>query len=297
MRAGPVPRFLYATYRSGALGPAHWCVHPCRMRHLNDRSYLYLGKTFDAPNLDCRQFTTVMQSEVLPIWRTLHSRGLIASAHVLQKTGDIDLFTLKEPIRDWRYFALLEIAEGVGAVAVAEAERDLGLRGERLERHSIQYLSNEALQRPAGAGTALPIPSQYWDAPPANHSAGIEYIQIPDDYWDEYRRFMRDVMGPVGARLVALGHSYQIQIMERTHVLHRDASLPDWNRIHILWGDFDDSTNGFIERARRAAHDVLRLDVHGALSSTNHYRLKPRMSKNQLLKPLCIEHAQRRAKI
>lgn len=258
-----------------------------------DRNYSYLVKTFDAPQVGVHGFVEVMSRLALPTWRALAAAGQLEAIHVLRKVGDIDLQTSALPVRDWAYVAILELAEHASPDAVLAAEAAAGLDVASLSRNGIEYLSNEALVRPERAGTAIPLPSPHWPTPPVAQQAAVEYIQIPDRHWNEYRRFMKEVMGPVGARLVRLGASYQIQIMERVRVLHRDPSLPAWNRIHVLWGDFTDSANGFIARTNEAVRVVLgpEHDVRSALDAANGYRVKPRMSRNVLIGELSILRA------
>lgn len=266
-------------------GPESKLAKTCDM----DRNYTYIAKTFDAPNLSVAAFIELMREIALPIWRRQYEQGSIASVHVLHKIGDIDLQTAATPVRDWRYFAALELSPDA-VESVCEAELRAGLDVPALARRGVQYLSNEIAVRPAGAGTAIPRPSPRCPSRPRNQVAAIEYIYIPDEFWDEYRMFMRDVMGPVGARLVELGDSYQIQILECHRVLHRDPTLPAWNRIHILWGNFDDARDGFIARTSSVVRSLIGQDrdVHAVLSATSHYRVKPRMSKNEPLDPLCL---------
>ncbi|MBL8265198.1 hypothetical protein, partial [Steroidobacter sp.] len=247
-----------------------------------DRSYSYLARTFDAPTLSTQEFARHLDAVAMPTWRRLHEAGVLASVETLRKVGDIDMQTAPGPVRDWGYFVQLELGAGADIEAVLQAERDAGLEAALARQPGIQYLSCEVLVRPAGAGTAIPHPSPRHRSPPANQYAGIEYIQIPNPHWDEYRGFMRDVMGPVGAQLVDEGYSYRIQIMERARLLRWDDSLPEWNRVHILWGEFDDPDRGFL----RHTSEVIRSrfgpggDVLSTLSRTSHYRVKPRMSKN-----------------
>ena len=256
-----------------------------------DRRYTYIAATFDAPGLNETQFVAAMASTALPVWRSLYDAGVVVGVQVLRKEGDIDLQTSATPTRDWGYFALLELAADASIDTVLAAERDAQVTVAHLARRNVSYLSCEVLERPARSGTAVPLPSPHWTSPPAHHQAAIEYIQIPPAHWDEYRAFMRDYMGPVGARLVRLGHSFQIQILERTLVVHRDASLPAWNRIHILWGDFEDERNGFFSHTNNAVQALVGPghDVYSVLNAANDYRLKPRMSRNRLLTPLCLD--------
>lgn len=256
-----------------------------------DRHYTYIAKTFDAPLLDEVQFVAAVTASVLPVWRSLHEAGVIAAAQVLRKEGDIDLQTSTTPVRDWNYFALLELAPDAAVDTVLAAEHDAHVTVAGLARSKVSYLSCEVLERPAHSGTAVPLPSPHWTAPPAHYQAAIEYIQIPPAHWEEYRAFMRDYMGPVGARLVRLGHSFQIQILEQTRTVHRDDSLPAWNRIHILWGDFEDERNGFVSHTNEAVQALVgpEHDVYSVLNAANGYRVKPRMSRNRLLAPLCLE--------
>lgn len=254
---------------------------------MTDRRYTYLAKTFDSP-LDPACFVDRMRTSVLPAWRALCEAGSLRSVEVLQKIGDIDLLTAARPVRDWSHFALLELAESADVERVIAAEADAGVSMPALAELDIEYLSNEILVRPAGAGTAIPAPFSTW--PPPRQTAGIEYIEIPEARWLEYRGFMQRVMGPVGARLVELGHSARIQILECERALHRDPSLPRWNRVHVLWGEFDDPATGFFRHTTEVVRTLLgpELDMHGALAAVNAYRTKPRMSRNVLVPELCL---------
>lgn len=247
-----------------------------------DRRYLFIAKTFHAPGLTPDQFTAVLSQLALPIWRQLHRDRVLASVQTLRKVGDVDLQTSSATVRDWDYFVLLELTEHATANDTVQIEAANGLTVPALARHGIEYLSNELLERPAGAGTAIPVPSTLYQAWPANQHAAIEYIDIPDSHWLDYRQFMKEVMGPVGAQLVRQGDSYQVQILECVRAFHRDASLPVWNRIHLLWGEFDDPANGFFKHTNAAIDTVLGAgrDVQAVLGEIASYRTKPRMSKN-----------------
>src|SRR5882757_9842786 len=87
-----------------------------------DRDYFYLAKTFDAPTLDLHAFTALMQTAMLPCWRRLQAAGQIASVQMLHKVGDINLQTSSTPVRDWAYFALLELGAGTNLESVLDAE-------------------------------------------------------------------------------------------------------------------------------------------------------------------------------
>lgn len=258
-----------------------------------DRRYLFIAKTFDAPGLSQAQFAEVLSQVALPLWRQLHRDRVLASLQTLRKVGDVDLQTSSETVRDWEYLVLLELSEQASAEAVLSAEVAHGLTAAILASKGVEYLSNELLQRPAQAGTAIPVPSPRYSAWPANQLAAIEYIDIPAAHWLDYRQFMKEVMGPVGAQLVRQGDSYQVQILECLEVVHRDASLPAWNRIHLLWGAFDDPVNGFFKHTNAAIDKVLGAgrDVQAVLGQVASYRNKPRMSKNIAVPALCIPRA------
>lgn len=258
-----------------------------------DRRYDFIAKTFDAPGLTLAEFTEVVRKVAWPVWEQLYREGVLASVQTLQKVGDVDLQTSGDPVRDWEYFVLLEMAENASPRGVAKAETNAGIDVISFASDGVSYLSNEILQRPAAAGTAIPVPSTRFDAWPETQQAAIEYIDIPASHWDEYRRFMKDVMGPVGAELVRQGFSYQVQILECMVVLHRDASLPAWNRVHLLWGEFDDPVNGFFKHTNQAINSVFGAsrDVKAVLDPVNSYRQKPRMSKNREVPALSIKRA------
>ena len=255
-----------------------------------DRRYLFIAKAFDAPGLSLAEFTEVMSRVALPIWRQLHHDRVLASVQTLRKVGDVDLQTSSQTVRDWDYFVLLELTEHASAQDVAQLEAAQGLTVAAMAKTGVEYLSNEVMQRPAAAGTAIPVPSPRYPAWPANQLAAIEYIDIPEAHWLDYRQFMKEVMGPVGSQLVRQGDSYQIQILECMSALHRHASLPAWNRIHLLWGEFDDPVNGFFKHTNAAIDTVLGSgrDVQAVLGQIASYRNKPRMSKNVAVPELSI---------
>ncbi|MFC4307664.1 hypothetical protein ACFPN2_01085 [Steroidobacter flavus] len=255
-----------------------------------DRRYLFIAKTFDAPGLSPTQFTKLLSQTALPVWRQLYRDCLLASVQTLRKVGDVDLQTSSQTVRDWEYFILLELSEHASSEEVLRAEIAHGLTVANLASQGIDYLSNELLQRPAQAGTAIPVPSPRYAEWPSNQHAAIEYIDIPAAHWLDYRQFMKEVMGPVGAQLVRQGDSYQVQILEGLEVVHRDASLPAWNRIHLLWGEFDDPINGFFKHTNAAIDTVLGAgrDVQTVLGQVASYRTKPRMSKNVAVPALSI---------
>jgi hypothetical protein len=255
-----------------------------------DRQYVFLAKTLDAPELELEEFVAVVQEVAMPTWRRQVQAGQVQSVQVLRKVGDVDLQTATDPVRDWQYFVLAQLGADTEAAQVAEAEHRAGLDPRSLAARRIEYLSNEVLVRPAAAGTAIPGRSPRHAAPPAEQLAAIEYIQIPPAHWEDYRRFMKEVMGPVGAHMVRVGDSYQVLILEQTAVLHRSESLPEWNRVHILWGRFDDPGAGFFRHTNEAIREVLGpgLDVQAALDPVNRYRIKPRMSKNRRIEALCL---------
>lgn len=258
-----------------------------------DRRYLFIAKTFDAPGLSLAEFIAVMSRVALPVWRQLHHDRVLASVQTLRKVGDVDLQTSGQTVRDWKYFVLLELTEHASAQEAAQVETTNGLTVAALAQAGVEYLSNEVMQRPAAAGTAIPVPSPRYSAWPANQLAAIEYIDIPERHWLDYRQFMKDVMGPVGAQLVRQGDSYQVQVLECLLAMHRDASLPAWNRIHLLWGEFDDPVNGFFKHTNAAIDTVLGAgrDVQAVLSQVASYRNKPRMSKNVAVPALSISRA------
>lgn len=255
-----------------------------------DRRYEFIAKTFDAPGLGLDRFTEVLSKAVLPLWRQLARDRVLASVQTLRKVGDVDLQTSSQTVRDWQYFVLLELSEHASTQEVLQAEAAHDFTVTALARQGVEYLSNEVMQRPAEAGTAIPVPSPRYEEWPANQLAAIEYIDIPAAHWLDYRQFMKEMMGPVGAQLVRQGHSYQVQILERVTAVYRDPSLPAWNRIHLLWGEFDDPVNGFFKHTNAAIDTVLGAgrDVQAVLGQVASYRTKPRMSKNVAVPALSI---------
>lgn len=247
-----------------------------------DRDYFYIATVLHAGDLSRAEFVELMAATVRPVWRELAAAGAIRSARCLARIGDIDMKTDGAPVRTWDHLALVEVdpAHDVDDVERADAA---GLP------EGI-VLAREVLRRPAAAGLAVPRPSPVLAAQPASFTAGVEYIDIPEDHWEDYRTFMREVFGPVGSMLLARGQAYEVIITERVRTILRDPSLPHWNRVHVLVGDFDHEP-GFFAAATAAVRDVLGgdADVFEALGAVDHYRRKPCMSKNITLHELSVE--------
>ena len=64
--------------------------------------------------------------------------------------------------------------------------------------------------------------------------ASLEFIQVNQPYFEDYRRFMSDYCGPAAARIVRSGRFGTFRAMETIAVLYRDPSAQaDWNQIHL----------------------------------------------------------------
>jgi len=64
--------------------------------------------------------------------------------------------------------------------------------------------------------------------------ASLEFIQVDQPYFEDYRSFMRDYCGPAAAKIVRSGRFGTFRAMETMAVLYRDpAAQVDWNQIHL----------------------------------------------------------------
>lgn len=250
--------------------------------NLADRDYRFLIRTLDSPDTDAERFRQIAQDAAsvgLVGWQC--GAGVIAVDGYC-KVGDMDLRNDGSVGRDWRFCLVSELDENQDFPKLdneaVEKERTF------LEARGIQLLSIEAMIRPARAGTAIPRPSSHWNSFPSHFEAAIEYISIPPENWKEYQEFMRDKFGPVGKGLVEEGHSYSVTITELVHSYFRDPTLPGWNRIHILTGDFDPKTGGFLRQTAAMVRRVVGAthSIESALGLAS-YRRKPRMSRNRLV--------------
>lgn len=255
-----------------------------------DRDYHFLVKTFDTPAMAADTARAAIATCLLPCWRSLHEAGVILSAAVWHKIGDLDIQTESSGVRDWNWFVSLELASGADGDLVVQQEEKSGISRTALREHGIDYLSNELMVRPAGAGTAVPRPSSLLSGLPENFSAGVEYINIPEERWRDYQQFMRTVFGPIGACMVEMGACYQVAIMERVKTYLRHQSLPTFNRVHVLISNFEDMTAGFFPMSSVAVERVVGKGhtLESALAPAASYRRKPRMSRNRLERDLSI---------
>lgn len=191
--------------------------------------------------------------------------------------------TTHEAVRDWEYCLLaeLDVTTQLEGLLTDPPEAFTS----RTWGSNVRCLSSEIASRPKAAGTPLPRQLPNGSAFPENFKVGIEYIDIPDPFWMAYKAFMRDNFGPVGSWLIEHGHSHKIIDTERVRSFFHDPSLPRWNRIHFLTGDFDDERGGFIERTAEAVRSIIGAEqsVATAMASIRPYRKKPKMSKNEIV--------------
>lgn len=211
------------------------------------------------------------------------AKGGLMGYEMYRDVGNVSLETSELPVRAWDYCLIAEFDPVVDIENLA-ATAPAPFNGNEWPA-ALHCLSSEISVRPEGAGTAVPRWSHQVVAPADDFATAIEYIEIPREHWDHYKTFMRDVFGPVGRWLIHHGHSRKIVITESVHSFRHDASLPTWNRIHILHGAFDRQQGGFAERTAEAASAVLgkQSSVASAMAPIA-YRRKPKMSKNVLVR-------------
>ncbi|MEM8985767.1 MAG: hypothetical protein AAGC95_03505 [Pseudomonadota bacterium] len=255
-----------------------------------DRDYYFLARAIDAAHLSDEAVVRRLKDSAMPVWRKLHDEGALVNVRTFRKVGVVGLGSDNNLERTWRLFSIAEIGEGCDAEAVAESEidalKDMGLYDDA----DIDILCTELLMRRAGAGVAVPRPSKLYDRMPSNFTTAIEYIYKRPGCEEAYSAFMRDIFGPVGCAMVECGHAYSVTITDRVKVYNKDISIPDWNDIHILVGDFDDPQNGFTSKAGQTISKVLgfETDAASALEPAEKMRHKVLMSKNIEIAELCL---------
>lgn len=246
-----------------------------------DRDYVFVARTYDLPRgtspaeafAACREGMAAMVGG-----------GLFRNARVLESIGAVDLVADEAPVRPWNVFTLCELAEG------ADREAALRVEAEAFAAATQRPLSRHILRRPAGAGLAVPRPGPHFAALPDRFAYAVEYIWVPPARRDEYMAAMRDIFGPIGIALVAQGHAYKVVITEVIETLDLDPSMPRFNQIHLLSGDFDDRVDGFTVHADAVVRGLGRgaVSTEQALRDVARYREKPRMSKSREVVSLCV---------
>lgn len=256
----------------------------------SDRDYYFIARAIDCPGLNDGAFVDRLQRDALPVWKELLGEGALANVRTFRKVGVIGLGAENTVDREWAFFCIAEIGEGVDAEEVADREVAGWKAAGLYDTPGIDILATELLMRRAGSGTALPQSSEQHDGKPAHFTTAVEYIYKLPGHEDAYRTFMHDVFGPVGQVMVQKGDAYSVTITERVKVFNRDLNLPDWNDIHILVGDFDDRENGFAAKAGEAVSTVLgeESDALSALQPAVKLRRKVLMSKNVEVAELCL---------
>jgi hypothetical protein len=249
-----------------------------------ERDYHFVAKTYSAPELSPDDFLNVLRARSLPPTPRLSCGTGVAAIDVYHQIGQVELQTDDEPGRSWEYCLVQELESGVDLTPFVDRAANAAERN-ALASAGITCLSSELMVRPKGAGTAIPCPSKLHRSFPQRFTTAIEYINIPDEHWDDYKLFMRDVFGPIGSWLVTHGHSYKVTITERVESIFRDPSLPDWNRLHLLTGDFESQDDGFFKHVATAVAEVVGKGetIETALSPASAYRRKPRMSNNRII--------------
>lgn len=209
--------------------------------------------------------------------------GSFVGYEVYRDVGAVSMETSEQPVRAWKYCLIAELDPDVD-VSRLTAAAPAPFSGSDWPA-GLHCLSSEIAVRPARAGTAVPRRSGRTAAGAESFTTAIEYIDIPPEHWDHYKAFMRDVFGPVGRWLLEHGYSQKIVVTERVHSFRHDPSLPSWNRVHTLHGDFDRQHGGFAERTAEAASVILGkpASMASAMAPIS-YRRKPKMSKNVLVR-------------
>ncbi len=213
----------------------------------------------------------------------------VVAVDLYREVGSIDLQTDSGNVRNWSHCFIAELADTASADALIKAADAPILKG--MGWGMAECLTSELATRKVDSGTAVPALAATSREMPLNFSAAIEYISIPESRLDDYIEFMRNVFGPVGRWLVTHGHSERIIITERTRSFFHHPSMPLWNQIHILTGDFEDKEKGFHYWTEKAASVVLRSrqNIASAMEPIVTYRRKPRMSKNILAASLTFD--------
>lgn len=249
-----------------------------KRRIVTDRSYLYWIGTFEAGS-NVPEGTSAIETSIQELTKV---GTAITGYEVYRDIGSVDFAVDRYPVRSWDYCAIIEFVEGTDTKKLINSPpskftvRDWG-RG-------MHCLSSELAVRPQGAGTSIPRPLIPGTPLPDQFNVAVEYIWVPDEKWMHYHNFMKTDFGPVGTWLVDHGYSHKIIVTERVHSYFHDQTLPKWNCIHVLTGNFDDE-KGFKTGVARAVQEVIgpQHTPASALAPVLEYRKKPKMSKNEVV--------------
>lgn len=247
---------------------------------MDDRPYHYWIGTFET-KVSASEASYAIEKSV----QNLAEEGVsITGYEVYRDVGAVDFAVDRAPVRSWDYCAVIEFAELTDIQKLIDnppaelMSRDWG--------QGIYCLSSEIAVRPQKAGTSVPRPLLPGSSLPEQFKVAVEYIWIPGERWADYHNFMKTDFGPVGTWLVENGFSHKIIVTERVHSYFHDQTLPKWNCIHILTGNFDDDENGFKAGVARAVKAVIgpQHTPASALAPALKYRRKPKMSKNEMVR-------------
>jgi hypothetical protein len=244
-----------------------------------DREHYFIGRTYDLAGSPEAAFAPCLEA-----WRGLVESGLFRNLLVLESVGNVDLSVDAKAVRPWNLFMLAELAGGADrAVAVAAEEAAFA-------NAAVKPLSRQLLCRKAGENLAVPRPEGPHARLPDGFRYAVEYIWVPPERHADYSHAMRRLFGPLGIELVKRGAAYRIIITEVVEDLHFDPSLPRFNQIHVLTGDFDDPAGGFIPTGNAIVQELAGAGttMEAALAELARYRSKPRMSKSKPVPGLCI---------
>jgi hypothetical protein len=244
-----------------------------------DRDYYFVGRTYDLADSPETAFAPCVDA-----WRGLVEKGLFRNVLVLESVGNVDLSVDAKSVRPWNLFVLAELAEG------ADRKEALAAEEAAFAHAQAKPLSRQLLCRRAGENLAVPRPDGRYPALPENFRYAVEYIWVPPERHADYTNAMRSLFGPLGIELAKRGAAYRIIITEVVDDLLFDASLPRFNQIHVLSGDFDDQEGGFIPTGNAIVRELTApgTTMEGALAELARYRSKPRMSKSRPVAGLCV---------
>ena len=252
---------------------------------MDDRDYYFWIATFALSSdakIEPRDAARDMVSKLEASSDTVHVSGY----ELYQDIGDVEFDADEDKVREWSHCLLVELSPDSDISALIRNPPDvIGSMGGMDWGAGVEALTSELTVRPYGAGTALPRANEKNRPFPERFQTAIEYISIPREKWDHYRQFMRSTFGPVGCWMVEHGRSHKIIITESVQTFYRHHTMPEWNRIHFLTGDFDNEKDGFYYWTKAALGELFQhdLSVKTATAPIHGYRKKPKMSKNIVL--------------
>jgi hypothetical protein len=228
-----------------------------------DRDYDFIARTYAVTGDPADYF-----APCLPDWRAMVARGLFRNVRVYAD--------LVADAARWNVLVLAELEEGADSVAALAADAGAAARAQ------APSLSHQRVRRKAGENLASPRPVPARAGLPDGVGHLVEYVWVPPEGWDGYTQMMRGLFGPLGIRLRDSGAAWRMVIMEVIEDLAFDPTLPRFNQIHILSGDFDGPERRFATEADAIVRDLSdHPGIESALVELSRYRSKPRVSRSQ----------------